>query len=79
MLVNQRLVCGWGVCVWGGYTSKNLHIQSIAFIRGGQLDQRETEMMGVRWNHFKLYKQIARDAQREVAACAKCFARLILN
>ena len=35
-------------------------------------------MMNVRWRMFPLHRHIPRDEQRNIAACARCFAELIL-
>ena len=49
------------------------------FVKNGVVDDRETDMMRVRWNLIQLNYQIPRESQREVPSCAKCFAELILN
>lgn len=55
-------------------TSKN----AIVFIKNGMIDDRETEMMRVRWTIIQLNHQIPREQQRHVPSCSKCFANLIL-
>ena len=45
--------------------------QPLAFVKHGILDDRETEMMTVRWNTFNLYNQIP--------ACLACFPSFILD
>ena len=45
----------------------------------GLLDEEETEMMNVRWKIFRFHTQIAREKQKELPACGKCFATLILG
>ena len=42
-------------------------------------DERETEMMSVRWNYFSFHHQIAERDQRVVAPCNKCFCTLVLQ
>ena len=41
-------------------------------------DERETEMMSVRWKYFEFTHQIPQNEQRDVAACPHCFAKLAL-
>jgi hypothetical protein len=43
----------------------------------GSIDRVNTEMMNVRWRMFPLNRHIPRDEQRNIAACARCFAKLI--
>jgi hypothetical protein len=47
-------------------------------INNGSIDHVNTEMMNVRWRMFPLHRHIPRDEQRNIAACARCFAELIL-
>ena len=49
----------------------------LAFVKGGVVDERETEIMNVRWKHFNFNRQIPQEEQREIKLCAACFARLI--
>ena len=51
----------------------------LVYVKSGVLDERETEMMAVRWKMFNFNRQIPQEEQREVAPCAACFARLILE
>ena len=51
----------------------------ILFLKNGVLDQRETEMMKVRWNLFELSYVIPRESQRVISSCGKCFSDLILG
>ena len=51
----------------------------IVFVKNGLLDEKETEMMNVRWKIFHFHAQIAREKQKELPACGKCFATLILG
>ena len=52
--------------------------QSFIFLKSGVIDEMETEMMRVRCNTFRLHAQIRREEQRNIPACNKCFARLVL-
>ena len=56
-------------------TGKQLFI----YIKNGVSDQRETEMMWVRWKIFKFNVQIEQNDQEEIPQCARCFASLVLN
>ena len=51
----------------------------LVFVRGGVVDERETEMMQVRWRIFHLSRQISQQDQKTVPPCGKCFARLVLS
>ena len=51
----------------------------IVYVRGGEVDERETEMMSVRWRNFTLHHQIPQTSQKQVAPCARCFAQMIVN
>ena len=53
--------------------------QPIIFIKNGVIDQRETDMMAVRWKIFHFNVRIAEQNQKEIRKCAKCFATLILE
>lgn len=53
--------------------------QPLVFIKGGNVDDTETEMMKVRWNHFTFKSQIPEHEQREIAPCGACFAKFIIN
>ena len=53
--------------------------QELQYIRGQVLDERETEMMRVRWRHFMFYAQIQQNEQRNVPPCPRCFAAFILQ
>ena len=50
-----------------------------AFVRGGVVDERETEMMKVRWRIFHLSRQIRKQDQKVVPPWGKCIARLVLS
>lgn len=51
----------------------------IVFVRGGEVVERESEMMAVRWRHFRLHHQISSESQREIQPCPHCFSELILG
>jgi hypothetical protein len=56
-------------------TSKN----PLVFIKNGVIDERETEMMRVRWKLIQFNYQIPPNTQRDITSCARCFATLILG
>ena len=56
-------------------TSKN----PLVFIRNGVIDERETEMMRVRWKLIQFNHQIPPNSQKDIASCPRCFASLILD
>ena len=51
----------------------------IVFIKGSSIDERETEMMDVRWRKFHFFYQIPISSQKTVTPCGTCFAHLILD
>ena len=51
----------------------------LVFVKNGAIDERETEMMTVRWKVFNFNRQIPQAEQQEVTACPTCFANLILE
>ena len=51
----------------------------IVFIKNGALDDKETEMMNVRWKIFRFHAQIPQEKQKQLPPCGKCFATLILG
>lgn len=51
----------------------------LVFVKNGGIDERETEMMSVRWKVFNFNRQIPPSEQKEVVACPACFARLVLD
>jgi hypothetical protein len=53
--------------------------RQLVYVKGGVVDERETEMMAIRWKIFNFNRQIPQEEQKEVAPCAACFARLILQ
>ena len=51
----------------------------IISLKNGVVDNREREMMAVRWCVFSLHAQIPQEEQVIIEPCPKCFARLILE
>lgn len=51
----------------------------IMFIKNGAIDERESEMMSVRWVTITFHAQIPQSKQKEIPPCGKCFARLVLD
>ena len=50
----------------------------LSYVRGGVVDDRETQMMKVRWWVFNLFHQIIpEEQQKSVFRCGKCFSQLI--
>ena len=49
------------------------------FIKNGVIDQRETDMMAVRWKIFHFNVSIDEQNQKEIRKFAKCFTSLILE
>ena len=56
-------------------TSKN----PLVFIKNGVIDERETEMMRVRWKLIQFNHQIPPNLQKDITSCPRCFASLILD
>ena len=50
----------------------------LLFIKNGVVDDRETEMMEVRWKLFEFRAQIPESQQRNIQPCPKCFKDLIM-
>ena len=51
--------------------------EELSFVRAGVLDERETEMMRVRWRVFAFSSQISEAEQLQVPPCPRCFAELV--
>lgn len=49
------------------------------YVRGGVIDERETEMMAIRWHPFQFQRRIQETEQLNIPSCARCFAEFILN
>ena len=47
----------------------------LVLIKGGQVDEVETEMMAVRWKQFSFKSQIPENEQRQIPPCGACFAK----
>ena len=52
---------------------------AIMFIKGGVVEERETEMMSVRWNEFRFHSQIPATQQQCVPPCGHCFSHFIIG
>ena len=52
---------------------------SMSFVKGSMADDRETEMMAVRWRTFKFRHQFDINCQRTVSSCGYCFATLVVQ
>ena len=51
----------------------------IVLVKGGAINQANSEMMRVRWRLFRFWKQIPPKEQSSFAPCSRCFARLVLD
>lgn len=51
----------------------------LLYIKNGIVDERETEMMAVRWKVFDFKFQIPEARQRRIQPCSKCFADLVYS
>ena len=51
----------------------------LVLVKGGSIDQANTQMMSVRWRFFHFWKQIPETEQLRLKPCPKCFSKLILN
>eukprot|EP00794_Sanderia_malayensis_P000776 gene776-biopygen55 len=47
--------------------------------QGSIIDDKETEMMDVRWRYFAFHHQFKASEQKTVTSCGCCFARLLLD
>jgi hypothetical protein len=50
----------------------------LIYIKNGVVDDRETEMMAVRWRVLYFNYQIPQEKQLNIPPCKKCFAQLLL-
>ena len=48
-------------------------------VKGGSIDQTNTQMMSVCWQFFHFWKQIPEKDQVCLAPCLRCFAKLITD
>ena len=51
--------------------------EKLVYVRGGVMDERETEMMRVRWKIFNFHVQIPCSQQVDILPCPRCFAELL--
>ena len=51
--------------------------EELSFVRADVLDERETEMVRVRWRVFAFSSQISEAEQLQVPPCPRCFAELV--
>ena len=49
----------------------------LVLVKGGFVDQANTQMMNVRWVFSNFWKQISQEQQVSQPPCRRCFARLI--
>ena len=52
---------------------------TLVYIKNGYIDEKETEMMAIRWKVFYFNHQINEAEQHETPACGRCFAKFILG
>ena len=52
---------------------------ALIYIKGGVIDETETDMMTVRWKQFIFQSPIPSTVQRCVPPCGPCFAKFILH
>ena len=53
--------------------------QPFIYIKNGIINQRETDMMSVRWRIFHFNVQIEQNVEKEIPKCPKCFASFVLH
>ena len=51
----------------------------LVLIKGGSMDNTNTQMMNVRWKFFHFWSQIPAEEQHELVPCGHCFAKFILD
>lgn len=51
----------------------------LVLVKGGSIDQTNTQMMSVCWQFFHFWKQIPEKDQVCLAPCLRCFAKLITD
>ena len=49
----------------------------LVFVRGGAVDEKETETMAGRWRSFEFQRQIQEAEQLAIPSCARCFSELV--
>ena len=53
--------------------------RTMVYIQNGSIDEKETEMMSVRWKVFYFNNQFNEGEQRDIPVCGKCFATFLLK
>lgn len=51
--------------------------EELCLVRGGVLDQTETQMMWACWKVYSFHSQIPEEEQKIIPSCLRCFAELI--
>ena len=51
----------------------------LLYVKNGVIDDRETDMMAVRWKMFEFKYQIPEESQRRIEPCPSCFAKFVLQ
>ena len=51
----------------------------LLYVKNGIIDDRETDMMAVRWKMFEFKYQIPEESQRRIEPCPSCFAKFVLH
>ena len=51
----------------------------LVLIKGGSIDQANSEMMSCRWRFFHLWRQIPQEDQKRLSPCPRCFAKFIID
>lgn len=51
----------------------------IVLVKGGVVDQANTEMSNVRWKFIRFWRQIPPSEQLNLVPCGHCFSRLVLD
>lgn len=67
------------LCMHGMYIVCCTSKHAIMFITGGVVEERETEMMTVRWRQMAFHSKIPAEEQQSVPPCGHCFAVLIID
>ena len=51
----------------------------LVLVKGGSIDEANTQMMSVHWRFFHFWKQIPETEQLRLKPCPKWFSKLILD
>lgn len=51
----------------------------LVLIKGGNIDNANTQMMTVRWRFFNFWRQIPQEKQVSIPPCPCCFAKFVLD